>query len=76
MIHEAEDKVEHINKMYHRGMLNEEGRYKAVIAIWNETTDAITEELDALVAMDRGALQRMREDRFLGIGAGVERKTK
>ena len=38
--------------------------------------DAITEELDALVAMDRGALQRMREDRFLGIGAGVERKTK
>ncbi len=39
--------------------------------------DAITEELDALVAMDRGALQRMREDRFLGIGAGgAERKTK
>ncbi|QZP07291.1 acetyl-CoA carboxylase carboxyltransferase subunit alpha [Caenibius sp. WL] len=38
--------------------------------------DAIAEELDTLVAMDRGALQRMREDRFLGIGAGVERKTK
>jgi len=45
MIHEAEDKVEHINRMYHRGMLNEEGRYKAVIAIWTDTTDAITEEL-------------------------------
>ena len=45
MIHEAEDKVEHINRMYHRGMLNEDGRYKAVIGIWTETTDAITEEL-------------------------------
>jgi DNA-directed RNA polymerase subunit beta' len=45
MIHEAEDKVEHINLMYHRGMLNEDGRYKAVIGIWNDTTDAITEEL-------------------------------
>jgi len=45
MIHEAEDKVEHINRMYHRGMLNEDGRYKAVIGIWNDTTDAITEEL-------------------------------
>ncbi len=45
MIREAEDKVEHINRMYQRGMLNEDGRYKAVIGIWNETTDAITEEL-------------------------------
>jgi len=45
MIHEAEDKVEHINRMYQRGMLNEEGRYKAVIAIWTDTTDSITEEL-------------------------------
>ena len=45
MIHEAEDKVEHVNNMYHRGMLNEDGRYRAVISIWNNTTDAITEEL-------------------------------
>jgi DNA-directed RNA polymerase subunit beta' len=45
MIHEAEDRVEYINRMYHRGMLNEDGRYRAVIGIWNETTDAITEEL-------------------------------
>lgn len=45
MIHEAEDKVEHVNNMYHRGMLNEDGRYRAVIGIWNNTTDAITEEL-------------------------------
>lgn len=45
MIHEAEEKVEHVNNMYHRGMLNEDGRYRAVIGIWNNTTDAITEEL-------------------------------
>ncbi len=45
MIHEAEDKVEYINRMYQRGMLNEDGRFRAVIGIWNETTDAITEEL-------------------------------
>jgi DNA-directed RNA polymerase subunit beta' len=45
MIHEAEEKVEHVNNMYHRGMLNEDGRYRAVIGIWTNTTDAITEEL-------------------------------
>ncbi|NLT11022.1 MAG: DNA-directed RNA polymerase subunit beta' [Clostridiaceae bacterium] len=45
MIKEAEDKVEHVTKMYQRGMLDEDGRYRAVISIWNETTDAITEEL-------------------------------
>ncbi len=45
MIREAEEKVEHVNDMYHRGMLNEDGRYRAVIGIWNSTTDAITEEL-------------------------------
>ncbi|MBN1775154.1 MAG: DNA-directed RNA polymerase subunit beta' [Clostridiales bacterium] len=45
MIHEAEEKVEHVNNMYHRGMLNEDGRYRSVISIWNNTTDSITEEL-------------------------------
>jgi DNA-directed RNA polymerase subunit beta' len=45
MIKEAEDKVEHVTKMYQRGMLDEDGRYRTVISIWNETTDAITEEL-------------------------------
>ncbi len=45
MIKDAEEKVEHINRMYQRGMLNEDGRFKTVISVWNETTDAITEEL-------------------------------
>ena len=45
LIHEAEEKVEHVNRMYQRGMLNEDGRYKAVISVWTKTTDDITEEL-------------------------------
>ena len=45
MVHEAEDKVEYVNKMYDRGLLNENGRYKAVIDIWTKTTDAITDAL-------------------------------
>jgi acetyl-CoA carboxylase carboxyl transferase subunit alpha len=39
--------------------------------------DAVTEELDALCKMDPAALLRMREDRFLDIGAGeAQRKAK
>ncbi|MBQ0012321.1 MAG: DNA-directed RNA polymerase subunit beta' [Clostridiales bacterium] len=45
MVHEAEDKVEYINKMYKRGLLDEDGRYTAVVKIWSSTTDAITKAL-------------------------------
>ena len=45
MIKDAEEKVEKVNLMYQRGLLNEDGRYKAVIGVWGDTTDAITEEL-------------------------------
>ena len=45
MVHEAEDKVEYINKMYDRGLLNEDGRYKSVIKIWSDTTQTITDAL-------------------------------
>ena len=45
MVHEAETKVDYVNRMYDKGLLNEEGRYKAVISIWNETTDTITNAL-------------------------------
>lgn len=39
--------------------------------------DAVTEELDTLCQMDSAALLRMREDRFLAIGAGEpQRKAK
>lgn len=45
MIHDAEEQVEYVNRMYKRGLLNETGRYQAVIRIWTKTTDDITEEL-------------------------------
>ena len=47
LVHEAENKVDYVNKMYDKGLLNEDGRYKAVITIWNETTNTITEALIA-----------------------------
>ncbi len=46
-IEEAEAKVEFIKKQHQRGLLNEEGRYKAVVEIWRKTTDSITEALKA-----------------------------
>ncbi|MBR5936799.1 MAG: DNA-directed RNA polymerase subunit beta' [Clostridiales bacterium] len=45
MVHEAEDKVEYVNKMYKRGLLDEDGRYTSVVKIWTSTTDAITKAL-------------------------------
>ncbi len=45
MVHEAEDKVEYVNKMYRRGLLDEDGRYTSVVKIWSSTTDAITKAL-------------------------------
>ena len=45
MVHEAEEKVEYVNKMYQRGLLDEDGRYSSVIKIWSSTTDAITKAL-------------------------------
>jgi DNA-directed RNA polymerase subunit beta' len=46
-IEEAEAKVEFIRKQHQRGLLNEEGRYKAVVEIWRKTTDSITDALKA-----------------------------
>ena len=45
MVHEAEEKVEYVNKMYKRGLLDEDGRYTSVVKIWTATTDAITKAL-------------------------------
>jgi DNA-directed RNA polymerase subunit beta' len=46
-IEEAEAKVEFIRKQHQRGLLNEDGRYKAVVEIWRKTTDTITDALKA-----------------------------
>ena len=45
MIAEAEHKVENIEKKFARGLLKEEERYNAVVNVWKETTDAVTDEL-------------------------------
>lgn len=44
-IEEAEEKVDFINRQHQRGLLNDDGRYKAVVDIWRRTTDDITEAL-------------------------------
>ncbi|HHT44051.1 MAG TPA: DNA-directed RNA polymerase subunit beta' [Fastidiosipila sp.] len=45
LIAEAEAKVEKINAEHQRGLLNDNGRYRAVVNIWGKTTDDITEAL-------------------------------
>ncbi len=45
LIKVAEERVEFINKQYQLGLLNENGRYEAVVGIWRKTTDDITEAL-------------------------------
>lgn len=45
MIAEAEKRVELINQEHARGMLNDQGRYRAVVNTWTKTTDDITEAL-------------------------------
>ncbi|HHV41250.1 MAG TPA: DNA-directed RNA polymerase subunit beta' [Clostridiaceae bacterium] len=45
LIEEAEVQVAEINRRHQRGLLNNEGRYRAVVDIWRRTTDSITEAL-------------------------------
>ncbi len=46
-VDEAEAKVDQINRRFQRGLLNDDGRYQAVVETWLETTDKITEALKA-----------------------------
>ncbi|SMC38554.1 DNA-directed RNA polymerase subunit beta' [Oscillospiraceae bacterium] len=52
MLKDADDKVDYINRMYDRGLVNETGRYKEVIKVWTKTTDDITEELKKSLKSD------------------------
>jgi len=52
MLKEADEKVDYINSMYERGLLNETGRYKHVIEVWKNTTDNITAALKANLKSD------------------------
>ena len=45
LIAEAEHKVEVIEKKFARGLLKDEERYNAVVNVWKDTTDAVTNEL-------------------------------
>ena len=45
LIAEAEHKVENIEKKFARGLLKDEERYNAVVNVWKDTTDAVTNEL-------------------------------
>lgn len=45
MIADAEKKVEDIYRLFHRGMLTEEERYKNVLTIWEQTTKDVTTAL-------------------------------
>ncbi len=46
-IAKAQKDVDKISKYFMRGELSEEERYKSVIKVWNETTDKVTEALNA-----------------------------
>ena len=45
LIAEAEHKVELIEKKFARGLLKDDERYNAVVSVWKDTTDAVTNEL-------------------------------
>ncbi len=45
LIQKAEDKIEEITKKYRRGIMSDNERYKAVIEIWQETTDQVADAL-------------------------------
>jgi DNA-directed RNA polymerase subunit beta' len=45
MLLKADADVEKVERNYQRGLISEQERYEEVIRIWNETTDALTDEL-------------------------------
>ncbi len=51
IIADAESKVESVSKLYKRGLLTDEERYKKVIEIWTKATDEVAEALTS--NMDR-----------------------
>ncbi|MEG0770485.1 MAG: DNA-directed RNA polymerase subunit beta' [Clostridia bacterium] len=45
LLAEAEEQIEKITKNFRRGMLSENERYKSVITVWENTTNAVTKSL-------------------------------
>ena len=46
LIAEAESRVDTITKLFNRGLMSDEERYRKVIETWNETTGKVTEALN------------------------------
>ena len=46
LLAEADSKVENIRKQYVRGLITDDERYKAVINIWEETTDKVSNAME------------------------------
>ena len=46
LLKEADEKVEHIRKQYVRGLITDEERYNAVINIWEETTNKVSNAME------------------------------
>jgi DNA-directed RNA polymerase subunit beta' len=73
LIGEAEEKIDEINKKYRRGVMSDTERYKAVIEIWQDTTeqvaDALKDNLDRynplFMMADSGARGTMSQIRQL-----------
>ncbi len=51
-IEEGQEKVDKINKQFQRGLITEEERYANVIQVWNNTKDAVEEELKQISSGD------------------------
>jgi DNA-directed RNA polymerase subunit beta' len=49
MLKEADAEVERVERDHRRGLITEQERYETVIRIWNETTDALTSELEKVM---------------------------
>ncbi len=47
IIKEADERVAEINRRYQRGFTTDEGRSKAVIKVWEDTTQCVSDELKA-----------------------------
>ena len=73
-IHEAEETIHKITERFNRGLLSEDERYRAVVQVWENTTNEVTDELKKLKELEpfnpihmmadsgaRGSMQQIRQ---------------
>ncbi len=49
ILQQADRRVEEIEAEYRQGMLTEEERYQQVVAVWNEATEEVSQELESIL---------------------------